>query len=273
MHLENCVITLTYDDQHLPPGGTLIKKDFQVFMKSLRHKYVPKCPFEENTKERDKWLIKHQIRFYHCGEYGEVEEDINKPQTESRLGRPHYHACIFNHQFDDLEIFESKKSGDIYTSEKLSKIWGKGFVTVMNLTLQSAGYVARYITKKINGDKKDEHYQKVCEITGEIYPVLQEYSTQSNKPGIAKNWWNKYKKDVFPSDDVIVLSSNSYHHVPTPKYYDNQLEKEDPTLYEQIKVRRNEFAMDHIQDSTLRRLSEREICKKAQIINQKRKLI
>ena len=88
-----------------------------------------------------------------------------------------------HHQFTDLELHEKKETGDIYTSETLSKIWGKGFVTTMDLTLQSAGYVARYITKKINGDKKDEHYQKICAITGEIYPVQQEYSTMSNKPG------------------------------------------------------------------------------------------
>ncbi len=255
MHEENCVITLTYDDQNLPPGGTLIKRDYTLFMKKLR-------------RSLDK-----KIRFYHCGEYAELEEDIGKPQIESRLGRPHYHACIFNHQFDDLEIFEEKTSGNIYTSEKLSEIWGKGFVTTMDLTIKSAGYVARYITKKINGDKKDEHYKKVCEITGEIYPVQQEYSTMSNKPGIGKKWWDKYKGDVFPSDDVIVLSSNSYHHVPTPKYYDNQLEKENPTLYERIKSERQEFAQLHIKDNTLKRLITREVCKKAQVQNQKRNTI
>jgi len=255
MHEENCVITLTYDQENLPAGGTLIKKDYQLFMKKLR-------------KSLDK-----KIRFFHCGEYAELEEDIGKPQLESRLGRPHYHACIFNHQFKDLELFEEKKTGNIYTSKKLSEIWGKGFVTTMDLTLKSAGYVARYITKKINGDKKDEHYQKVCEITGEIYPVQQEYSTMSNKPGIGRHWWDNFKGDVFPSDDVIVLSENAYHHVPTPKYYDTLLEREDSSLYQKIKERRVEFAELHIKDNTLKRLKTREVCKKAQIINQKRKII
>jgi len=255
MHGENCVITLTYDDKYLPPGGTLIKRDFTLFMKKLRKSLGKK------------------IRFYHCGEYAELDEDIGKKQLESRLGRPHYHACIFNHQFDDIEIFEKKETGDVYTSEKLSRIWGKGFVTTMDLTLKSAGYVARYILKKINGGKKDEHYQKVCEITGEIYPVQQEYSTMSNRPGIGKAWWENYKGDVFPSDDVIVLSSNSYHHVPTPKYYDTQLERENPSLYEKIKARRQTFALEHIKDNTLKRLKTREVCKKAQVENQKRNTI
>jgi len=143
----------------------------------------------------------------------------------------------------------------------------------MELNLKTAGYVGRYITKKINGDKKDEHYQKVCEITGEIHSIQQEYATMSNRPGIGKKWWDKYKKDVFPSDDVIILSSNRAHHVPTPKYYDIQLEREDPSLYERIKSQRQEFAERHIKDNTLKRLITREVCKEAQIKNQNRKLI
>jgi len=140
----------------------------------------------------------------------------------------------------------------------------------MDLTLQSAGYVARYITKKINGDKKDDHYQKVCEITGEIHPVQQEYSTMSNRKGIGNSWYQQFKTDVFPSDDIIVLSQNNYHHVPTPKYYDLLLERENPSLYEKIKEARVYFAEKHIKDNTLKRLKVREVCKKAQVENQKR---
>jgi len=256
MHEENCVITLTYDDQHLPPGGTLVKSDYTKFMYRLREKLKPK-----------------RIRFFHCGEYGEIEADKNKPQLESRLGRPHYHACIFNHQFSDLVLYQENTNGNVYESKELEKIWGKGFVTTMDLTLHSAGYVAQYITKKINGDKKDEHYQKVCENTGDIYPVLQEYATMSNKPGIANAWYKKYKKDVYPSDDVIVISKNSYHHVPTPGYYDRQLEKEDSELLQTIKKKREEFAHEHIKDNTLKRLITREVCKKAQVNHRQRNKI
>ena len=57
--LNNIFITLTYDDDHLPQLGnstTLVKKDFQDFMKRLRKK--------ENRHPND------PIRYYHCGEYG-----------------------------------------------------------------------------------------------------------------------------------------------------------------------------------------------------------
>jgi len=256
MHEENCVITLTYDDQNLPKHGTLLKKDYKQFMYRLREKIKPK-----------------RIRFFHCGEYAELDEDIGKPQLESGLGRPHYHAVIFGHEFKDLELFQEKTSGNIYISPSLEKTWGKGFVTVMDLTLHSAGYVARYITKKINGDKKHDHYKKPCLLTGELHSVQQEYSTMSNKPGIGYSWFAKFQTDVFPSDDIIVLSKNNYHHVPTPKYYDILLERENPSLFERIKSERQEFAQLHIQNNTLKRLITREVCKKAQVKNQKRNTI
>lgn len=35
-HRDNCFITLTYDAKNLPPDGSLIKSDYQKFMKRLR---------------------------------------------------------------------------------------------------------------------------------------------------------------------------------------------------------------------------------------------
>mgnify|MGYP003328902971 FL=1 len=52
-HDQNSFITLTFNDEHLDPSGSLIKSDFQNFMKRLR----------KNTGAK--------IRYYHCGEYGE----------------------------------------------------------------------------------------------------------------------------------------------------------------------------------------------------------
>lgn len=61
----NCFfVTLTYSDDYLPEGGSLVVKDVQNFNKRIR-KYVS------------------QYRFFACGEYG------------SKRGRPHYHLCCF----------------------------------------------------------------------------------------------------------------------------------------------------------------------------------
>lgn len=65
-----CFLTLTYDDKSIPNTGlgySLVKKDFQDFMKRLR-----------------KHANRKNIKYYACGEYGD------------RTERPHYHAIVFN---------------------------------------------------------------------------------------------------------------------------------------------------------------------------------
>lgn len=58
-------LTLTYNDEHQPPGDEVSKRDLQLFIKRLRK-------------------VNPGIRYFAIGEYG----------TEK--GRPHYHAVIFN---------------------------------------------------------------------------------------------------------------------------------------------------------------------------------
>src|SRR4051812_8660340 len=53
LHTSSAFLTLTYDDAHIPAGGTLDKRDFQLFMKRLRKAHS-----------------EAKIRFYACGEYG-----------------------------------------------------------------------------------------------------------------------------------------------------------------------------------------------------------
>lgn len=145
LYKNNCFITLTYDDEHLPPGNTLVKRDFQLFMKRLRKKFGSK------------------IRFYQCGEYG--------GQTE----RPHYHACIFNFDFPDKKHYSNTFEGHkIYTSEALAQLWNLGFTTLGAVSFHSAAYVARYITKKITGPTANDHYNG----------RLPEYCTMSKSIGL-----------------------------------------------------------------------------------------
>ena len=44
---NNCFITLTYDNEHLPPDGSLQLSHFQDFFKRFRKKFVPKCPYKK----------------------------------------------------------------------------------------------------------------------------------------------------------------------------------------------------------------------------------
>ena len=216
-------------------------------MKALRSKLSPKL-----------------IRFFNSGEYGSPTSENNY------IARPHWHTIIFGHEFTDLVPYKKTKAGTIFTSAKLEKIWGKGFCSVVELTQQTANYVARYSIKKINGDRAQEHYEKICPTTGDIQNVRPEFSTQSRRPGIAKAWYEKYKTDVFPHDMVIMSDGT---RVKTPRYYDALLQSESLEQYERIKKDREEYGLLHLKDSTLSRLKTRETVKKASIKTLSRGLI
>lgn len=251
---HNVFLTLTYDDKNLPDDLSIHVEHFQDFMKKLRKyaaNHFPKV-FNEETNEFDN----HKIRFFHCGEYGET------------TNRPHYHACIFNIDFEDKELYSEKGGNKLYTSKKLESLWKHGFVTIGSLTKQSAGYTARYIMKKINGDLAEEHYKRVDHLTGELHQVKPEYVTMSRMPGIGSQFYDEFKNDIFPSDFI----AHEGKKIPIPKYYDRKLEAECPTLLEELKENRQLKAAKRASDNTPERLAVRETCMKARLTQLKRAL-
>lgn len=241
MHSQNSFITLTYSDKYLPQDYGLKKHHFQKFMKRLRKQYP------------------QTIRYYHCGEYGKAT------QTNNYIARPHYHACLFNLDFDDKIYFPTKQSikqgTKLYTSEILTKTWGKGHCLIGDLTWQSAAYVARYIMKKINGDLAEEHYKHFNPETGEQWTIPKEYTTMSRKPGIAKTWLDKYQSDIFPHD-YAVLNNKKYK---TPRYYDNQYQINHPEEFTKLKIKRLLDLANHKKDLTPERLEVRKTIQDAKI--------
>lgn len=236
MHEDNCFITLTYENE--PEGGTLVFKDFQDFMKRLRSR-------NNGTN----------IRYYHCGEYG------------SKNDRPHYHACIFGYNFPDRVHALTRMGNKLYTSELLDEIWGNGRTLIGEVTFESAAYVARYIMKKIMG-KEAEGYNKYDVInfdTGEVeYERSPEYTTMSRRPGIGKEWFEKYKDDVYPDDFIVTISGKGKaRKVRPPKYYDKIFDLEDPKELEKMKRKRKRLAKERELDNTEERLATR--CKSAEI--------
>lgn len=246
-HPCNAFLTLTYDDEHLPPDGGLQMQDFQNFMKRLRKFYSS------------------PLRYFHCGEYGE------------KLSRPHYHAAVFGLHLDDQQLFTTTPNGDkLYISDNLTKLWTHGHATVGELTQASAAYIARYVIKKVNGPEKLDHYTN--KETGVI--CSPEYITMSRRPGIGSSWFKKYSSDVYPSDNVIV---NGYAKKP-PRYYDKQLEKTNPTLLKKLLTNRAKRAiklLPHtttdgktvmLDDNNLFRLAVKEKCVTLKIRTLKRNL-
>lgn len=235
---RNCFVTLTYDPAHLPKTGSLQLEHFQLFMKRLRKKYGA------------------GIRFFHCGEYGD------------NLGRPHYHALLFNHDFDDKKYFSERNGNKVWTSDNLSNLWQMGFSLIGEVTFESAAYVARYVMKKVTGENKDIHYNG----------MKPEYVTMSRRPGLGKGWYEKYKTDVYPHDRVIVRGAETR----PPRFYDNLLGKSDPSTLALLKIEREKnekFVTDVVNgktviesDSSMRRLAIKEVVKRAEISNLKRPL-
>lgn len=187
------------------PSLSLNKSDFQGFMKRLRRRL--------DYSSGDK------IRFYAAGEYGESTH------------RPHYHCIIFGLKIPDLRFYKKSALGHIYyNSEWLNEIWGFGYVVVGRVTMDSAGYVARYVTKKYTGDYKQFY---------EIFNIDPEFSLCSRRPGIAREYYEQHKDEIYQFDRVNLSAAERGYSFKPPPYYDRLFEDSDPILMESIKASRS----------------------------------
>ena len=273
----NCFVTLTYRDKldctidqlnngyHLPDDRSLSKAHFRNFMKRLRKAFPDQ-----------------RIKFFAVGEYGGICEhgirldDVACPLC--RVGRPHYHACLFNCSFPDLVSYGSNDSGELrYTSPFLESIWKFGHVDVGELNFATAAYVSRYILKKVNGDRAHDHYMRIDD-DGVCTWLQPEYSVMSRgnakykgqKCGIGADWYEKYGSDVFPSDEVPVPGSGVYKKVP--RYYEEIFKEENPIGLEEIKEIRRQFRKAHADEYTPERLHSKYKVKQAQVDMLKRSI-
>lgn len=239
-HDENCFITLTYNDDHLPSDNSLNYLDFQLFMKRLRKRFTGK-----------------KIRFYMAGEYGET------------FGRPHFHACIFGLDFaDKVKLRKSPTGFILHRSPILEELWPFGYSSIGSLTFETAAYTARYIMKKVTGYQSFEHYEGFDTYTGEVIMRKPEFNKMSLKPGIAADWFKQFKSDVYPHDYVVVKGKK----IKPPKYYDRLFEKENPFEWDEVLYNRHVSASLHSDDQTPERLAVKEEVQLARLSKLKRKL-
>lgn len=205
MHDVSCFATLTYDDEHLPPFGGLVLRDWQLFAKKLRHE----CG---------------SFRFFQCGEYGE------------RTLRPHFHALLFGLDFAaDRVLLKRTSGGELFSSELLQSIWANGKVALGHLTFESAAYVARYVMKKLPGPDMPS-YARFNE-HGEYYEVKPEFVTMSRNPGIGAKWFDKFMSDVYPSDELVVQGRK----FRPPRFFDQRI---DPAFLAGVKEARLKRAVE-----------------------------
>ncbi len=208
-HESSYFITLTYDNEYIPKNplidydtgeiyaenATLVKKDLQDFMKRLRRAYEYKG-------------FDNKLRFFACGEYG------------SQTLRPHFHIIVFGLKLDDLVLYKRNFNGDnLYNSAFISKLWKKGFSVVGDVTWQSCAYVARYIMKKHLG-KDSEFY--------DVYNIEPEFTLMSRKPGIARQYYDEHKDELFYHDFVSIPTKDGAKQIYPPPYYEKLFEEDFP---------------------------------------------
>lgn len=171
LHDDNCMVTLTYDDEHLPDDHSLRPVDVQLWLKRLRKRFDDR-----------------KIKFFLAGEYGDEKK------------RPHYHVLLFGIDFQDSIDYNSEDSRPSVTA--LQETWNLGHVHVAPLTLETASYVARYCLKK-----QTEEIDYVDKSNGVI--LEREFTRMSRRPGIASSWIQANLLDTYKDDTVIVGKKKS----------------------------------------------------------------
>lgn len=220
MHEQNSFITLTYDKKSLK-SKKLQYNHFQAFIKALRNQIHDqsleqiypqiKTQLERRQHHRrnekslqDTILTRDRISVYVAGEYGDKEK------------RPHWHALIFNWRPNDLKKKYKNSRGDqVFTSETLTTLWPYGNSELGSVTINSAGYCARYAAKKLVHGPDGSH---------EFQPV----SRRSSKNAIGKSWIEKFWPDVFTHGYVILAGGQKSG---VPRYYEKWFKKTHPLLW------------------------------------------
>lgn len=253
LHLSNAFLTLTFSDEGLALRELqrdrhpfdLDVADWQLFAKRLRK--------ELNKQDRGRF------RFFQVGEYG--DEQL----------RPHYHALIFGQDFreDMIESWKDDLGHLTWRSRIVEKCWPYGFHEIKDLHPANIAYVCKYVQKKLYGARKSQALERVDSGSGECVTVRDELASMSRRPGIGHGWWEKYRTDAFP-DDFIVLEGKK---VPVPRYYAEQMKKEDPTGWEQIAKQREMSAAKRAADNVPERREVRAAVTKAKTaLSRRRKL-
>lgn len=228
LHAESCFVTLTYDRANLPRNGSVSKREMQLFLKKLRNHFPDSL-----------------VRYFLCGEYG-------------LLGRPHYHACLFGLGFleDRIPAGKSKGGYPLFESPLLSRLWGKGRVSVQDLTRETAAYCARYTNKKLTGT--EERFRVLAD--GTQIRLSPEFLLMSRRPGLGALWFARFgRQDVYGASEGAFVDKGG-HSVVAPRYFDKLLERTDPARYEWLREHRSQEAnrVEALRESAPIRLAVRE---------------
>lgn len=192
-HDKASFVTLTYDDAHLPKNLSLDRKCFSDWVKRFREDLRQKGIF---------------IRVLASGEYGD------------RSHRPHYHAIVYGFDFPDREPLYRVKGVQYYTSPLLSKKWKFGNHVIGEANKTTIAYCAKYVLKKVTGDKAKQHY-------GDREP---EFAYYPNSPALGLTFFQKFTSDLYPKNFISIDGKKT----PIPRYFYKRLQKDFPELFDEV---------------------------------------
>ncbi len=224
---KSCIVTLTYNDEHLLHDRCLDHSVIQRFLKRIR---IRRSRAHARAKRPGK---PPPLRYFGCGEYG------------GKTFRPHYHFIIYGESFDD-RYHLTDRGKDLAGSFTLDELWSQcpcqeepcrklaptniGRATVDSFTFAGASYVAGYVAKKsvTEGIHLGPIKETVSNGTTRFIPIAPEYRRMSTHPGLGAKWILKPENlaQVY-SEDSVRIGPWRFH---PPKYYDTLLQKEAPRL-------------------------------------------
>jgi hypothetical protein len=251
-HEHSWFVTLTYEPEHLPHGGSLYHEHISKFVRALRKK-----------------LPQHKISYFGAGEYGKAQE------SNEFLARPHYHLVIFGPDIPDRKILYSIPPGFIpsaefqalfgplsgvkhFESATMSSVWTRGFVEFSHASPATMQYITKFHIDKVLGDKAAEHYETIAD-NGETIQRERETARMSRNPAIGLQWIQDNYLTIYPHG---YFEKAGVKFSP-PSYYDRWLEKHHPKMFEQLKINRSEEISLELMLSDRRHAVE--VCREAQL--------
>ena len=223
-------ITLTYDDDHVP--GMIVKTG--EIMRKVQYTWKPgeKRPdsvqillYEDIQKflKRLRKAYRGKLRYFVAGEYGE------------QTARPHYHMILYGWRPTDLENLYKIHHNGYYNSKWLADLWGMGQIQIAQAVPETYRYVAGYVTKKmyeIDGKKANQYYE-----LGQTKP----FACMSLKPGLGDHYYQEHKAEIWRQGYIQCTNGKQ---AQIPRYYEKQMEAENPQRLWRIKQNRQKNAME-----------------------------
>ena len=183
LHSSNCFVTLTYKDLELP--ATL--DGLMTLDKADVQKFIKKLRKKVNPKK---------IRYFYCGEYGDKTQ------------RPHYHLALYGLGMEHTGL--------------ITDTWDKGHVMVGDLTIDSANYIAKYVTKKMTNPNNRQ-------VEEWLHGRSPEFAHMSLKPGIGAGTIKKIARDTYgllPDGEVPRILKHGRKNLPLGRYLRTLLTRE-----------------------------------------------